>query len=335
MILRPPLRALSAAALRTTALAASLAAFLAASPLALAQAQAQAAVPVDGVGVWYVLELLDLVADRAGAAKPVMQRSGVAPAVTAFCAGPGADHPAALALPRALTAAEEASCRANGVDGIVTVPLVLDALVLVQAKGGPLPSLTAGQLYRALSARVVVDGQLVDNPFRSWAQVDPTLPDLPIAVSAPGEQSPDRALITDQLLRPACLADAGVAALPAAEREAACGPWRSDVLVPRRAAADAQIRMLERRPGLLGVEFLSGYSLNTDRLAAVDVDGATPEAADLRSGRWPLVRPHILSLKADAAELKPALAPLLAELAPGRALGPDGWLTAAGLIPPR
>ena len=52
--------------------------------------------------------------------------------------------------------------------------------------------MTLEQVFRALAKQVPVDGKLVDNPNRTWKDVDPSLPDRRIEVLGPPPTSGTR-----------------------------------------------------------------------------------------------------------------------------------------------
>lgn len=289
------------------------------------------------VGPGLPMEIVDLVTERAaraGAPPARVERMGTPEAVAAFCAGTGPAHPDALGTLRPLTVEETAACAANGVTAPRAVPLLMDAAVLVAAADGPLAGLTAAQLHRAVARELEVGGRLVPNPHRTWRDIDPALPDLPIALVLPPPQSGTWVFFADRVLEPACAAQPALHAMPAERKREICRAARTDAVVPTAPAAVRTVATIAERPGAVG---LIGYPfavLNGKGLRMLALDGVAPERAAVASGAYPLSRPLTLLIKAGAEQGNPGMAALLAELAPGRALGDTGYLATTSPLPP-
>ena len=90
-----------------------------------------------------------------------------------------------------------------------------DGIVFATDIAGPDWKLMPADVYKALAAKIVVDGKLVDNPNTKWNQVNPALPDWDIAAYIPGEKHGTREVFETKLLEAGCdkdgLTAAGVA----------------------------------------------------------------------------------------------------------------------------
>lgn len=186
-------------------------------------------------------------------------------AVTAYCQGLGAQTADALLLPRRLLDRERRACEAEAIAGEPERLLGLIGLVL----DGPFADLTRRQMWRAFAREISEDGKLEDNKTRSWRQIDPALPDRPIAlrIEAPAP------LIDGLILAAGCLGAPGYAKL---DRTRLCRGLRSDL---PEGPDPVVIRPLG--PGGPGRP----------------VEGVAPLAPDLLSGRYPLARHVYLYLK--------------------------------------
>ena len=206
-------------------------------------------------------------------------------AVTAYCQGLGAQTADALVLSRRLLDREQRSCEAEAISGEPERLLGLIALAL----DAPFADLTRRHLWRAFAREISVDGKLAENKVRSWQQVDPALPDRPIALrlEAPAP------LVDALVLAVGCLGAPGYAKL---DRTRLCRNLRSnlpegpDPVVIRPLGPDGQGQAIE---------------------------GIAPTAPDLASGRYPLARRVYLYLKRAHLPGIPGLSALPRQDPPG------------------
>ena len=64
-------------------------------------------------------------------------------------------------------------------------------------------------MYLALAAEVPKDGELVANPYKTWKEVNPSLPDWQIAAYIPGEKHGTREVFEEKVLHAGCKAAGG------------------------------------------------------------------------------------------------------------------------------
>ena len=95
-----------------------------------------------------------------------------------FCAGVGDRDPDVANSSGGSNPPRSSSARRSGVTEIVEIKLGYDGIVLANAKGRERFSLTTTQIFLALAREIPVAGKLVENPNRTWKDVDPSLPDL-------------------------------------------------------------------------------------------------------------------------------------------------------------
>jgi phosphate transport system substrate-binding protein len=262
-----------------------------------------------------------LIAADPDAPVPVIESTGTGAGLRLFCAGAGADHPDLADASRRITAAEYARCVANRVGPVLEVPVGIDGVVVAQARGGPAFALTAADLYRALAA--APNGRR--NAARTWADVNPALPAVPIRVLGPPASSGTRDAFAELVLLPGCRR------VEHRPDPAECRHLRED-----GAWADAGendnlvVRKLLAEPAALGV-FGYGYLReNAGRLRGVALDGVRPNAAAIRDGRYPGARPLYLYVKANHLDAVPGLRRFLRLYASDWQEG--GVLSARGLI---
>jgi phosphate transport system substrate-binding protein len=123
---------------------------------------------------------------------PVVESTGSGGGLKLFCAGVGEGHPDVTNASRRIKQSEVDSCAANGVTEITEVKVGFDGIVLANSKESGEMDLTLEQLWLALAKDVPVDGALQANPYRSWSEIDPSLPDVRIEVLGPPPTSGTR-----------------------------------------------------------------------------------------------------------------------------------------------
>jgi phosphate transport system substrate-binding protein len=80
-------------------------------------------------------------------------------------------------------------CASNGVTEIQEVRIGYDGIVFASDINGPEYAFTPADWHNALAAKVLKDGQLVDNPYKSWNEIRADLPAQEILAFHPGHQA--------------------------------------------------------------------------------------------------------------------------------------------------
>ena len=199
----------------------------------------------------------------AGPGAKIESRPDEEDAVTAYCKGLGAQTADALLIARRLLDRERKSCEG---EAISAEPERVLGIAGLSVHGGP-PGLTRRHLWRAFAREISVDGKLVPNRARTWRDVDPSLPETPLALRVTVSASMVDALV----LATGCLGAAGYAKL---DRKRLCHGLREDL--PDEPA-----------PIVIGPLDSSGEP----------IEGVAPTEADISAGRYPLARRAYLYLK--------------------------------------
>ncbi|WP_419825317.1 PstS family phosphate ABC transporter substrate-binding protein [Sphingomonas sp.] len=252
------------------------------------------------VGATAGLPFAEDVAERftlaaADSIAPLAQADGSASGIARFCGGLGAAHPDLVIATRPLSAAERRGCAIYGVARIAQIRFGWSALTIVARTGEGPPVLTRAQLAAAVSG-----------PAARWSDIDVGLAPASIALYGPAA----RTISGDGL------------ALPARTR--GDGGYH-----PLGADAELVATTVARTPGAIG---LVPFAYATrEGLRVVPVDGVTPTAETIASGRYPLRIPLFLMVKAGEARSVPGMAALLRLFA--ASIDPGGAFARAGLVP--
>lgn len=273
-------------------------------------------------------------ARATGMKAPVVESTGTVGGIRVFCQGVGVAHPDIVGASRAMTRAEYDFCAGNGVSDITEVPIGHDGLTIAVSIDGVVMALGKRELFLALAAQVLQDGKVVVNPFRSWSQIDPALPELPIRVYGPPPTSGTRDSWMALVMQPGCADHLGGQALDLPTRRSVCTAIRRDgAYMEAGENDDLIVRRLLADPNTYGIFGFSFLHANRDRLAGLRIEGVGPSPETIADGTYPLSRPLYLYIKNAHRRLILGLDAFLAEYVGEAAAAPGGYLTARGLVP--
>jgi phosphate transport system substrate-binding protein len=288
---------------------------------------------ISAVGSSTIFPFTAIVAERFAASSPnarapVIESTGTGAGIRLFCAGVGAAHPDIVAASRRMQAREYRRCAANGASALMEVPIGLDGIAFAEARGGPRMALSEADLYRALAATPA--GR--PNVARTWRDVNPALPTIPITVYGPPATSGTRDALAELILLKGCEAvEPGVSRLPPEARKARCTRVREDgAYVDAGENDNLVVQKLGSDPRALGVFGYSYLRENTATVRGVPIDGVAPTYAAIASGRYPGARPLYLYVKTTHLDAVPGLRAFLRLYA--AAWEPGGPLVERGLI---
>lgn len=264
---------------------------------------------------------------------PVVGSGGTGGGLSQFCEGIGDNTIDIANASRQIRDGEREACTAAGVTDVREIQFGFDGIVFASAASGPDFALTPLQVYKAIAAQVVVDGALVDNPYKSWAEVDPALPDQPIALAVPASNHGTREVFQDKVVGAGC-EEAGLPeGLSEDEAEAACTTFRQDVVIEISGDYTETLARLNSDPNTVGVFGLSFYEQNTDTLKVATVNGVTPSKETVAAGEYPVSRPLFFYVKGQHIGVIPGIQEYVQFFLSEGIAGEGGILEAAGLIP--
>jgi len=323
----------------------SLAALALGTALALAgQAAAQTAEPVQAAGSSTVLPYAQIVAENFGEVfpdfpTPVVESGGTSGGFRQFCQGVGSATVDIANASRPISASEKKACTDAGVTEIQEVRFGYDGIVFASAAAGPSFALTPEAVFNAMAARIVKDGQVVDNTNTSWNQADASLPAQDIAAFIPAENHGTREVFEEKLLVVGCKATGALDAYKAAgmdDKAAAeqCHQVRNDGRATDISGDYTEtLARIAANPQGVGVFGLAFYEQNQDRLKVATVGGVTPSVESVASGEYPVSRPLFFYVKKAHLGVVPGLTEFVDFFLSEQMAGPDGPLAQYGLVP--
>lgn len=262
---------------------------------------------------------------------PVIEQGGTGAGMKLFCGGIGVAHPDIVNASRRIMKSELELCQKNGVTDIIEVQIGADGIALAESNNGPKMTLTRKDLYLALAANPM--GK--PNSFKTWKDVNPTLPALPIKVLGPPSTSGTRDAFAELILEPGCEeANPQAKALKESDKNAfdnLCLLIRSDAAYIDSGENDNLIvQKLSTDPNALGIFGYSYVEENKQRLHGVPIDGVTPSYETIASNSYPGARALYIYIKKQHLKAVPGLKEFLTQYASMWA--PDGPLVKRGLI---
>ena len=295
------------------------------------------------VGSSTVYPFATVVAERFGRGSdfktPKIESTGSGGGLKLFCDGIGVDYPDIANSSRAIKASEVESCAANGVTEIIEVKIGYDGIVLANAIGAETFELTREDIFLALAKEVPgkTEGELIENPYRTWADVNPDLPASRIEVLGPPPTSGTRDAFVELAMEGGCKATPWIAELKNTDKnryKAICHTVREDGAFVEAGENDNLIvQKLQANPGALGIFGFSFLDQNMEKVKGAAVDGVVPTFDAIADGGYPVSRPLFFYAKKAHVDVIPGLRGYLREFTSERAWGEEGYLSDRGLIP--
>ncbi|MEP5729692.1 MAG: substrate-binding domain-containing protein [Sulfitobacter sp.] len=315
---------------------------------AICATQATARDQVQVAGSSTVLPYASIVAEAFGEnfdfPTPVVESGGSSAGLKRFCEGVGENTIDVANASRQIKSSEVEVCAANGVKEIIEVQIGYDGIVFASDIQGNTFEFTPVDWFNAISDKVVVDGALVDNPYATWDQVNPSFPAQPIQAYVPGTKHGTREVFEDKVILAGCetsgaydvflaaaSGDTEKAKAKVAEKE--CIRLRTD---GRSVDIDGDytetLARIESNKDGIGVFGLAFFENNTDKLQVATMSGIVPSTESIATGEYPVSRPLFFYVKKAHIGVIPGLKEYAEFFVMDEIAGPDGPLADYGLV---
>ncbi len=316
------------------------------SALALAAMSATTAAARDQVqvaGSSTVLPYASIVAEAFGEnfdfPTPVVESGGSSAGLKRFCQGVGTEHTDIANASRAIREKEIAACAENGVTDIIEVRIGYDGIVFASQIDGPAyTAFTQSDIFNALAPKVMVDGELVDNPYIKWSDFNADLPEAEILAFIPGTKHGTREVFEEKVIAAGCEATGAMEAMIEGgmsedDAEDACLEVRTDgKSVDIDGDYTETLASIDANSNAIGVFGLAFYENNTDKLKVATMAGVEPTTASIAAGEYPVSRPLFFYIKKAHIGVIPGLKEYAEFFVSDEIAGPDGPLAAYGLV---
>jgi phosphate transport system substrate-binding protein len=308
---------------------------LAAAATVLVVGAAQARDQIRVVGSSTVYPFTTTVAEQFGKGgkfkTPIVESTGTGGGFKLFCAGIGEGHPDVTNASRAINKNEFADCTKNGVK-MTEVKVGFDGIVFANAKSGPSVNITKGQIWLGLAKEVPVGGKMVANPYKTWSEIDKSLPNAKIEVLGPPPTSGTRDSFVELVLQEGC------AEIPAAKELGVtggkCSAMREDgSWIDAGENDNLIVQKLIANPAAFGVFGYSFLDQNSDKVKGANVEGVIPTFENIQTGKYKVARPLFIYVKNNHIGSIPGIKEFVTEYTSEKSWGKDGYLGTKGLVP--
>ncbi|MCB1418955.1 MAG: substrate-binding domain-containing protein, partial [Notoacmeibacter sp.] len=214
-----------------------------------------------------------------------------------------------------------------------------DGIVFASQKDGPaFTAFTPSDWFNAIGAKVLKDGQIVDNPNMTWADANADLPAVEISTFIPGTKHGTREVFEEKVLKQGCedtgamkaMVDGGMSEKDA---EKACMAVRTDgKSVDIDGDYTETLARIDANKDGIGVFGLAFYENNTDKLKVATMSGVAPSTETIASGEYPVSRPLFFYIKKAHIGVIPGLKEYAEFFVSEEIAGPKGPLANYGLV---
>jgi phosphate transport system substrate-binding protein len=298
---------------------------------------------IEVVGSSTVYPFSTVVAERYGRASgkltPKIESTGSGGGMKLFCSGVGTNYPDITNSSRRMKSSEFKKCQANGVKEVIEVQVGYDGIVIANSVESAPVELSRKDIFLALAAQVpgAAEGELIDNPYTTWKQVNSALPDTAIEVLGPPPTSGTRDAFAELALEGGCKKFAWIKAMKKTDKsgyKALCHTIREDGAYIEAGENDNLIvQKLQANPAALGIFGFSFLDQNADKVQGANIESVEPTFESIADKSYPISRPLYFYVKKAHVGVVPGIEGYLKEFTSERAWGEDGYLAEKGMIP--
>jgi len=296
------------------------------------------------VGSSTVYPFATVVAERFGKITdfktPKIESTGSGGGMKLFCSGLGTDTPDITNSSRRIKKSEFDQCQNNGVTEVLEVLIGYDGIAVANSVKAEQLALTRADLFMALAKEVpdpAGGDSLVENPYKTWKEVNSELPDLAIEVIGPPPTSGTRDAFVELAMEGGCQEFEFIAAMKKADSKAfktVCHTVREDgVYIEAGENDNLIVQKLEANPAALGIFGFSFLDQNSDKVQSSVVEGFEADFDAIADGDYPISRPLYFYVKKQHIGTIPGIVEYLTEFTSDGSWGEEGYLADKGMIP--
>lgn len=269
---------------------------------------------------------------------PIVESTGTGGGFKLFCSGVGYNYPDFSDASRPIEKSEIEKCRERGIKEIVEIKIGYDGIVLANSTIGKKYSLTKKQIFLALADKIPdpKTGQLIDNFYQKWSDIDASLPQVNIEVYGPPSTSGTRDAFVELVMDEVCVNMPEFVATFADKkiRQKKCRVIRSDGKFIEAGENDNLIvQKLRNDAQALGIFGFSFLEENHELIQAATIDKIEPSFENIASGKYKVSRPLFIYFKKEHLDLVAGMREFVKEIISTDTIGNDGYLLQKGLIP--
>ena len=303
---------------------------------------------IDIVGSSTVFPFSTVVAEtygkNTGKPTPKIESTGTGGGMKLFCKGEGIDTPDITNASRRIKSSEFDLCMKNGVTDITEVLVGFDGIAFANAINGPSFNFSLRDVYLGLAAMIPAEayqngteGDMIDNPFTHWNQINANLPAVKIKVLGPPPTSGTRDALQELAVEGGCKTYPAMKAMKSSDKsqyKKLCHGIREDGAYVQMGENDNLIiSKLTKDPNALGVFGFSFLDQNGDKVKGSSINNAAISFESIANGDYPVSRPLYFYVKNAHRGVIDGLDGFIAEFVDEDTFGEEGYLTDKGLIP--
>lgn len=263
---------------------------------------------------------------------PIVESTGTGGGMKLFCAGNEMSTPDIVNASRRMKIKELNLCLRNGVKDITEVMFGYDGIVIAQSNSNEGMNLSMEELLLAVAKQVpdASGNKLIPNPYTSWKQINPELPDRKITVYGPPVSSGTRDAFEEIVMQyqteeMKVYRDAGLKGYRVIRTDG--------VYIPSGENDNLIVKKLEKDKTALGIFGYSFLAENEDVINAVSIGGVEPAPEKIASKEYPISRSLFFYAKNSHVKQVPGMKEYIEMFLDEEIVGFDGLLTEMGLIP--
>ena len=291
------------------------------------------------VGSSTVYPFATVVAERFGKKSkfktPVVESTGSGGGLKLFCGGIGSNTPDITNSSRRIKKSEFDKCSGNGVQ-ISEFKFGYDGIVFANSTKSKLIDLSRRDIFMALAKLILVNGKLIDNPNKTWKDVNPSLPDIKIKVYGPPPTSGTRDAFNELAMEGGCNAIENLKNMFPDKKKykAICHGIREDnVWIESGENDNLIVQKLNADPNTFGVFGFSFLNQNKNKVQGSIINGVKPTFENILSRKYPIGRSLFFYVKRNHVNQIPGMNKYIRTFMHRRAIGKRGYLVSKGLIP--
>lgn len=260
---------------------------------------------------------------------PVVESGGSSAGLKRFCEGVGESTIDIANSSRAIKDSEREACAENGVKDITEIRIGYDGIVFAADKSlEGFDALTTGQIYLALSKH---------SNAKTWAEIDPSLPDVAITAFIPGTKHGTREVFEEKVMIEGCkmVGSYDYFLKKTGDKKKAasmCAAVNYDKAIDIDGDYTETLARIGSNKNAIGVFGLSFYYNNTEKLKTATINGIEGTQDTIASGEYPVSRPLYFYVKNAHVSVIPGVKEYVQFFVSDDIAGPDGPLSAYGLV---